>query len=173
MQIKKCQITDIASAGEFYDRTVKYMVDHINYPRWLYRVYPSEESVRTMVQDDSQYICVCGEKIIGAFALNDKPQGCYWKGQWKRDLPEKTYLVLHAMATAPEMRRQGIGSDIIRFCVNQAKSQGYHAIRLDVVPDNYPARALFEKNGFTYAGEADLELNIGNIPVFSLYELNW
>ena len=61
---------------------------------------------------------------------------------------------------------------IIRFCIDQDGSQGYRAIRVDIVPDNYPARTLFEKNGFTWAGDADLKLNIGNIPVLSLYELN-
>ena len=40
------------------------------------------------------------------------------------------------------------------------------------MPDNEPARKLFEKNGFTYAGDADLELDPGDIPVFSLYEYN-
>ena len=43
----------------------------------------------------------------------------------------------------------------------------------DIVPTNAPARRLFEKNGFTYAGDADLELHIEDIPMFSLYELNW
>ena len=111
-------------------------------------------------------------RITGAFALNAKPQGCYWKGNWKRDLPEGAYMVLNAMAVAPEMQRQGTASEIIRFCINQAGSQGYRAIRVDIVPDNYPARRLFEKNGFTWAGDTDLELDIGNIPLFSLYKLN-
>ena len=72
-----------------------------------------------------------------------------------------------------DIHRHGLGSEIIHFCIDKAKSQGYKAIRLDVVPNNYPARILFEKNGFTYAGDVDLELKIGNIPYFSLYELNW
>lgn len=173
MQIRKCREADIVPTGKFYDSVVQWLDDHINYPRWICRVYPSEESVRTMAKDGSQYICVNGETIIAAFAMNAKPQGCYRKGQWKRELPEGAYMVLHALAIAPESQRQGIGSKIIAFCINEAKSQGFQAIRVDIVPDNFPAKALFEKNGFTYAGDADLELNIGNIPVFSLYELNW
>ncbi len=164
---------DITAAGEFYDGIVKWLDDHINYPRWIYRVYPSEESVRAMTKNGSQYICLSDEKIIGAFALNTRPQGCYWKGHWKQELPEGSYMVLHALAIAPDFQGHGVGSEIIRFCINEAKSQGYGAIRVDIVPDNYPAKALFEKNGFTWAGDADLELGIGNIPEFSLYELNW
>lgn len=36
-----------------------------------------------------------------------------------------------------------------------------------------PARKLYEKNGFTYAGDVDLERGIEDIPVFSLFKLNW
>ncbi len=35
------------------------------------------------------------------------------------------------------------------------------------------AAGLFEKNRFPYAGDADLECGAADIPVFSLYELNW
>lgn len=172
MQIRKCLEADVIPAGKFYDSVVTWLESTINYPRWIRNVYPSVETVRAMTKEGSQYICVNGEKIIGAFALNTSPQGSYWKGQWKRTVDDGSYMVLHAMAADPAIHRQGTGSEIIRFCIGRAKSQGYKAIRIDVVPDNYPARALFEKNGFTYAGDADLELNIGNIPVFSLYELN-
>lgn len=172
MKIRKCMEADIADAGEFYDGIVKWLDEHINYPRWIYGVYPSADSVRAMTKDGGQYLCISGGKIVGAFALNAQPQGCYGKGSWKRVLPEGDYMVLHAMAVAPEMQRQGTASEIIRFCINQAGTQGYKVIRVDIVPDNYPARRLFEKNGFTWAGDVDLELNIGNIPAFSLYELN-
>ncbi len=43
---------------------------------------------------------------------------------------------------------------------------------MEIEPQTYPARTLFEKNGFTQAGDADPELNIGNIPILILCELN-
>ena len=55
----------------------------------------------------------------------------------------------------------------------KAREDGYKALRLDVVPDNIPARRLFEKNGFVYAGDADLGRGYDEIPVFSLYELSF
>ena len=62
---------------------------------------------------------------------------------------------------------------MVRFCVDKAKSNGFQALRVDIVPENLPAKKLYEKNGFTWAGDADLERGIENIPVFSLYEKNW
>lgn len=125
-----------------------------------------------MTESGSQYICEDGEAILGAFALNNNPQGNYQKGQWNQNLTDGSYLVLHALAIAPDILRKGMGSEIIRFCADKARSEGYKAIRVDIVPTNVPARRLFEKNGFTYVGDVDLELNIGNIPAFSLYEFN-
>lgn len=173
MVIRKCEEADIADVGAFYDRIVLWLDQHINYPKWMYRIYPSEESVRAMSKEGHQYICMDGDQIIAAFVLNTDPEGAYRKGCWKKDLPDGSFMVLHALAVAPEQHRHGLASDIIQWCISKAKTEGYRAFRLDIVPENEPARKLYEKNGFTYAGDADLEREIAAIPVFSLYELNW
>ena len=83
------------------------------------------------------------------------------------------YMVLHTLAIEPNLQGQGLGSEIIRFCQEKAKGKGYLALRLDIVPENQPARIFYEKNGFSYAGNADLGRRIEGIPMFSLFELNW
>ena len=173
MIIRKCLESEIAETGAFYDFVVKWLDEHVNYPRWIYKVYPSEASVRQMTENGSQYICTEDGRIIAAFVLNDVPEGNYRNGKWSRDLPYGSFMILHTLALDPELWGKGIGSEIVRFCIDRAKSGGYKALRIDVVPDNYPAIRLYEKNGFTYAGDADLELGKAHIPYFSLYELNW
>ncbi len=44
MKIRKALETDIVSTGAFYDRVVSWLDDHVNYPKWTYGVYPSEQS---------------------------------------------------------------------------------------------------------------------------------
>ena len=172
VDIRICRDEDIARTGRFYDGVVAWLNEHVNYPRWIYGVYPSERSVRTMAEAGAQYICIRGESILGSFALNAEPQGSYQKARWSRDLPDGSYMVLHALAIDPQSQRQGLGTEMIRFCADKAKAEGCQAIRIDVVPTNIPARRLFEKNGFVYVGDVDLELPIGDIPAFSMYELN-
>ena len=173
LNIRKGSEEEIARIGQFYDDVVLWLNDHVNYPRWIYKVYPSESSVRDMVNSGCQYICEDEDSILAAFALNSEAQGDYQKGNWSLDLPDGSYMVIHALATDPQKQRQGTGTEIIRFCVARAKAENYKAMRADIVPANYPARRLFEKNGFVYVGDADLELSIGGIPEFSLYELNF
>ncbi len=77
MIIKKCEQQDIVAVGEFYDSVVKYLCETINYPKWTYKQYPSERSVRNMTQAQCQFVCVENNSIVGAFVLNDDPQGKY------------------------------------------------------------------------------------------------
>ncbi len=173
MEIRKCRAEEIPETGAFYDRVVQWLDNHINYPKWMYRVYPSEASVRENTIAGNQYVCLEDREIVGAFALNDDPQGNYQKGDWAVPLTDGEYMVLHALAIAPERHGQSLGSKAVRFCVETAKANGYASLRLDIVPGNHPARRLYEKHGFRYAGDVDLDRGIEHIPIFSLFELNW
>ena len=174
MQIRQCRESDISDAGRFYDRVVSWMDQNDrNYPKWVYKGYPTEKSVRLMTAQKSQYLCIENERIIGAFALNADPQGNYQKGRWRKKLPDGDYMVLHTLAIDPKMQGTGVGSEVISFCVEKAKEEGYQALRVDIVPDNLPARHFYEKNGFTHAGDADLDRGIPRIPIFSMFERNW
>ena len=75
-----------------------------------------------MTGSGAQFICLDGGSIIGAFALNDEPQGNYQNGQWSRKLSDGSYMVIHALAVDPGYQGQGLGSDMIRFCIDKARS---------------------------------------------------
>ena len=75
------------------------------------------------------------------------------------------------MDTVYVIFRQGIGSKMIKFCIEKAKKEGYKALYADIVPTNIPSRNLFKKCGFSYLGDFDLERDLKDIPLFSLYEL--
>ena len=159
-------------AGEFYDRVTAYLEGHINYPKWEHGVYPSRSSSEKAIEAGELYACIYNDKIVGIYVLNDDPQGCYDAGEWKKDLKAGEYLVIHSLASDPELYGKGIARAMVRNCIKTARNKGYKALRLDVVPSNTPARQLYEKLGFTFAGEKDLLRDIDDIPEFALYELN-
>ena len=105
-----------------------------------------------------------------AFVLNEDPQGNYEKVIWNKELSRGEYMVCHTLATSSQVYGKGIGKQMVEYCIQYAKSRGYRAVRLDVVPDNIPARKLYEKCGFVYVGDVDLERGIEAIPEFSMYE---
>ncbi|MCH5152272.1 MAG: GNAT family N-acetyltransferase [Clostridiales bacterium] len=172
VSIEKCASEDVVCVGAFYDGVVKYLVEHVNFPRWMYKRYPSEPFVREMTVVGCQYVCRIDGQIVAAFALNDDPQHEYKKVSFSKSLLQGEYLVIHALAVATELQGRGIGKQIVRFCIDYACAHGYKAIRLDVVPTNYPAKKLYEQCGFAYLGDVDLERGFEDIPLFSMYELN-
>lgn len=172
MIITKCTEKDIKDVGAFYDEVVKYLCQTVNYPKWTYKQYPSEGSVACQFAQGSQYVCRIDGEIVGAFVLNCDPQGSYENAQWSKDIARGDYLICHALAIAVNRQRQGLGKKIVEFCVNHARNNNFKAVRLDVVPTNYPARKLYQDYGFNYVGDVDLDRGFEDIPLFSMYEYN-
>ena len=173
LKIYKCVMDNLDSVVRFYDGITEQLEKNINYPKWTRGDYPGEKSISQAISEGAQYVCGDKDEIAGAFVLNDDPQGDYDAGNWRVKLRRGEYLVIHAFATAPEARRSGLGGYMVEYCIETARKCGYKALRLDVVPTNVPARGLYEKMGFTCAGEKDLSRGIAEVPVFALYELNF
>ena len=159
--------------GAFYDRVVLDLTQHINYPKWEYRIYPSGAYAEETAEKGELYLCTDEKnEIAGVYVLNAEPGGTYEDGSWTRVLERGEYLVIHAFAVAPERRGQHIGEMMISYALKKASDEGYQAVRVDVVPGNEPAVRLYRKMGFSYAGASGLGRNHPDIPVFELYEKN-
>ncbi len=52
------------------------------------------------------------------------------------------------MGTLPAHRRQGLGEAALRAALDVARDRGADSVRLEVIVENAPARALYEKLGF-------------------------
>ena len=50
--------------------------------------------------------------------------------------------------TQTQVRGLGIGSELVRRIIDEARSMGYHFMRLDTLPSMKEARRLYEKFGF-------------------------
>lgn len=172
-QIIKCCADHAATVAALYRTTVEHIERTVNYPRWTSGVYPCDQTVADAISKGVQYLCLENGKAVGAFILNEDPQGNYGAGDWKKALNVGEYLVIHTLAVLPDCSRNGIASLMVDFGIAKARAEGYKAVRVDVVPDNYPARKLYEQCGFSFAGEKDLERGISYIPTFALYELNF
>jgi len=167
-----CDESRLDMLDAFYGEVTLFLERTVNYPRWAHGVYPGRESAERAIQAGVQYLCLREGRAAGAFVLSTDPQGDYSSGDWKVPLSLGEYMVIHTLAVLPAFYNRGIGGQIIRFCLEKAKAEGFSAVRLDVVPDNLPARRLYEREGFTFAGERDLKRGIPGSPIFALYEKN-
>ena len=172
MEIIKCSMNNLDAVSDFYGIVVDNLEKTTNYPKWS-KKYPCRESVKTAIESGTQYACIENGNVIGAFILNDNPGGNYSVGEWKKELNEGEYSIIHTLAVDFRKEHKGIGKFMVDYCIEKSRKDGYKAVRLDVVPDNFSAIRLYEGRGFTFAGTKDLERGIEDIPLFNLYELNF
>lgn len=59
---------------------------------------------------------------------------------------------INSLATAPDLRGQGIGSRLLAWAEDKARAVGCAACALSVALDNQRARALYERQGYRLAG---------------------
>ncbi|NLX08938.1 MAG: GNAT family N-acetyltransferase [Chloroflexi bacterium] len=65
--------------------------------------------------------------------------------------------IIGNVAVLPDYRRRGIARQLVAASVDLARQRGARAISLDVVADNLPAYALYDRLGFVhYTGRAEL-----------------
>jgi ribosomal protein S18 acetylase RimI-like enzyme len=77
--------------------------------------------------------------------------GARWRGSllWalSRDVDNDRFLV-DGICVCRSHRGQGVGSRLLAALYGEAAARGYRSIRLDVIKDNWRARALYERHGF-------------------------
>lgn len=171
--IEKCDRSHLDALDVLYDRVVEHLEATVNYPKWTRGVYPCRDSISRAIDAGTQYVCRDGDRAVGAFILNDDPQGDYSVGEWRKPLRDKEFAVIHTLAVLPDESGRGIGRAMIEYCIERSKALGYKALRLDVVPGNLPAIKLYTRMGFEFAGEKDLRRGFDELTTFELYELNF
>ncbi|MBL9049040.1 MAG: GNAT family N-acetyltransferase [Tabrizicola sp.] len=88
-----------------------------------------------------------------------------WGGRWRggllwalsREIDNDRFLI-DGICVARQHRSKGIGSLLLSALYEEAAERGYRSIRLDVIKDNWRARALYERQGFLATRTAKLGL---------------
>lgn len=173
LEITKATLADLDDLAEMFDEIVDHLNAHINYPMWIKGEYPARHTIQAAIEKDTQYICRADGRAVGAFVVNNDPQGDYAPGNWSLDLPVGEFAVLHTLAVRPDAYGIGAGKAMVKKSIEIAKELGYPSLRLDLVTGNDPAVSLYEKCGFVCAGkEIDLK-RFAHIPAFDFYEYNF
>ena len=152
LEIRKCTISDHIPVTIMYNDVVWNLNHHVNYPKWTYNEYPGYETVRLAIVRDDLYGCWDGDRCVGAFIMNHLGNGDYESPDWSRKLSPEDYLVIHTLGVDPKSQGQGIARQMLTWAEEYARKQGMQALRVDAVPDNYPAEQLFLGMGLPVSG---------------------
>ena len=102
--------------------------------------FPAEKSNSTLDRlnqlikdnDYSVFVALQGERIVGKAHI-----------RWQDD-----EALFSDIAITPSLQGQGLGSELLVFCINYALLQGEHRLSLDVGTSNKNALTLYQRHGF-------------------------
>lgn len=135
---------------------------------WLLTEYPFLQWRQHLQEEAAERMKVLSENLKGIYKLraglfvNGEMKG--WSFGWQ-DTSESFYM--GASAVSPELRRQGLYSELVRFTLERTKELGYQTVSSQHILTNNPVIIAKLKLGFTIKGlEVDAVLG-------SLLRLNY
>ena len=157
--IRKATEKDILPVAELYDIMLDYEEKNEKYTSWQKGIYPTVDTARLGVKNDSLFVCEIDGKILGTVILDTKQPPEYKKIKWSVSAGNRGALVVHTLCVHPEYSGSGIGSAIIDFAKVLAKDLQCLAIRLNTTEKNTNAAHLYLKNGFQIVATEKILLN--------------
>lgn len=112
------------------------------------------------VGDGGELVGIAGYKTpAGSFAGGtwDDLTGVYgrWGGRWRGGVlwtlgheVDNDRFLIDGICVAKAHRGKGVGSQLLAALYREAAERGFGSVRLDVVQENWRARALYERQGF-------------------------
>lgn len=114
--------------------------------------YPNEATIEKDIDQDSFYVLVEDNEILGITALifgEDITYKKIYEGKW---LTSGKYAVIHRMAVDLDKKRKGLASKILKEVEKTTIDNNIYSIKVDTHRDNKGMQKLLEKNDFKYCG---------------------
>ena len=170
MNIELARATDVNEIEALYGAVVDDLLANVNYPGWKKGIYPEEDYLIYATNNDQMYLAILEDRIIGACMFNTKCSDGYENVNWKVELKDGEYAVIHLLGVIPDSQKQGIGKFMVNNLISIAKEKGYKSVRLDVLEGNIPASKLYTSCGFDYIETVELFYEDTGRCNFLLYE---
>lgn len=172
MQIVKASEDQFEDVRAFYFAMIDGMKSAAFDTGWKKDIYPDPEFLMSSLRAGELYIGVDGEKIVASMVTNHDCNESYADFQWPTKAAPEEVTVVHVLAVLPDHARRGLGRQMMEFVIDTARRSGQKAVRLDVLPDNYPAKGLYESLGFSCLHTLKMYYENTGWMAFELHELS-
>ncbi|WP_462419849.1 N-acetyltransferase family protein [Salinicoccus sp. Marseille-QA3877] len=120
--------------------------------------YPDERIFREDLEDRSLYVYEENNLIKGFAVVDNKHPYPYDDIPW--ELTRADSRALHRMAVSPEFQGQGIASKMMKEIESRLIAKGIKGIHTDTSLENEKMQYQFEKNGYEFKGQLNLDENL-------------
>lgn len=150
MIFEKAKQEDVARIWEIIGQA-KAQMRRLGSHQWNEN-YPAYESIRQDIEQGEGYVFRAEGRVVayGVVSFGGEPAYDQIREQWANNLP---YMVVHRLAVADEMKRQGLARRFMAEAEGVAKARGVYSFRVDTNYDNTYMLRLIEAMGFEYRGE--------------------
>lgn len=170
LDIRKAEKYEYEKVLSFYYDVIELEKDLPYGPMWTKGVYPTDEMIHELVENEVMYVGLVDGRIVSAMALNSEVVEGYDKVSWKVDAGWEEVFVLHLFGILPEYRRKGVSRAMLSYADDEASRYGKKAIRLDVLAGNLPAEKLYPGCGYMYIETADVHYEDTGWDRFLMFE---
>ena len=120
--------------------------------------YPTVEIITNDISKGYAYVLSLADEVIAYSAVVYDGEEAYnqIQGNWLSDVP---YVVVHRIAVADEMKRQGVATLFMQKIEELSRGKGVCSFRVDTNFDNLYMHKILAKLGFTYCGEVFYDVN--------------
>lgn len=130
---------------------------------WSLGVYPTRQTAAAALATGTLWVLEREGEPVASVVLNHHQDDFYATIGWQYPTPPEQVLVVHTLCIPPRYAGQGLGRECVSHIKQQAAAMGCAVIRLDTWAGNIPAATLYQKNGFSLCGRAQV-LFQGKIP---------
>ena len=176
MILRKAKEHEVRAVAKLYDDVIDYLEANKNYPGWRKGIYPTFADASADFSKGTLYVLVedsndsDDEIIQGSVVLNHLPEKGYDQGKWLKDVDYSDIWIIRRLVVTPASIGRGVADTLLKEMDLLAKNEGIKSLRLDVYEINAPAIALYERNGYRYAGTVDIGLAMIGLEWFKLFE---
>ena len=128
--------------------------------------YPQEKDFVGDIEKGDLFVSLRAEKIVGFICVNRNEPAEYKGLNWSR---AEEALVVHRMAVDPEIRKAGVGFELVDFADELARKNKLRYLKTDTYSLNINAQRLFKKLGYLFVGEMSF---LSKEKPFYCYEKN-
>ena len=161
---------DLAALKRRYIDVIWHTPDIARYARWVYGRHPTDDLLRSYIENGEMYVMGDGAHTAGMVAIVMHQGPDYRRVPWARDLADDQVATIHLLAVCPEYQGKGLGGRILESAEGLAVMAGKKALRLDVLRSNLPAQRMYERAGYTYRGRQRLYAENTGWTDFLYYE---
>lgn len=168
--VRKAEKEDIKELGILYDMIIDQQEFCPTSPKWTKGVYPTEATVGAEVGKGEVIIALDGDRIVGSIIRNHVKAPGYETAPWKADAADDEVFFIHTLGIHPDYQKKGVGRKLVAAVEDDGRENGMKAVRLDVILQNAPSKALFLASGYDYLGTFTLFYDSVEPQPFMLFE---